>query len=91
MTRRFVAILDPPLMSKGQRLKVPLTAPVKEALDRFADARGMSHGAVLSRLAEWFAKEDPSLQYLVLGLCPPDCTAKFAAQLLRRRRKAGEQ
>ena len=77
-------------MAKIEVFKVPLTPATKDALDEFTDYQGMPQVTVLSRLCEWFAKEDLSLQHIVLGLCPPDCTAEVATLLLRRR-QAGEQ
>lgn len=77
-------------MAKIEVFKVPLTPATKAALDQFTDHQGMPQVTVLSRLAEWFAREESSLQYLVLGLCPPDCTTEVATLLLRRRQQAGE-
>jgi hypothetical protein len=77
-------------MAKIEVFKVPLPPATKAALDRFADHQGMPQVTVPSRLCEWFAGEDPSLQHIILGLCPPDCTAEVATLLLRRRRQAGE-
>src|SRR5688572_13954956 len=77
--RRYTQSLP---MPKVKVIKVPLTAPAKDALDKLTDEEGMTQLTVLNRLVEWFAKEDLSVQYMILGLCPPDCTAEVATLLL---------
>jgi hypothetical protein len=63
---------------------VELTPRAKEQIEQLSQQRGMTQYAMLSRLAEWFANEDATVQGAVLGQYPGDVAADIAKMLLRR-------
>ena len=61
-------------------VSVELTLPAKKALDGLSDTKGMTQWALLSRLAEWFAKQPGNIQSAAMSLDP--AASKAAAGLI---------
>jgi hypothetical protein len=60
-----------------------LSHSAKEKLERIATERGMTQFAMLSRLAEWFAEQDPKTQHVAL--------ARYPRQVMRELAKTVEE
>ena len=66
--------------------RLELTRPAKAALEAMAADRGMTQFAMLARLVEWFAKEEPLVQAVVLRHIPGEVDGELAKILLKRQK-----
>ena len=66
--------------------RLELTRPAKAKLEEMAAARGMTQFALLARLVEWFATEEPLVQAVVLRHIPGEVDVELAKILLKRRK-----
>ena len=65
-------------------VRVQLSALAKKKLDALCDRRGMTQIAVMSRVVDWFVKQDELIQTSVLSQLSPKSQAELARQLLER-------
>ena len=73
-------------MSATKRVvvRIQLDLEAKEALDGLCDRRGMTQIAVMSRLVDWFIKQDEIIQLAALGVLSPQVTGPLARKILER-------
>jgi hypothetical protein len=65
-------------------IRLQLDVSAKQALDALCGKRGMTQIAVLSRVVQWFAKQDEVLQASVLGLLSDEHLVVAAQRVLDR-------
>jgi hypothetical protein len=80
----MAAMPTPSQPTRAVVVHVELTPHAKEQIERLSQQRGMTQYAMLSRLAEWFANEDATVQGAVLGQYPRAVLADIAKMLVRR-------
>ena len=71
-------------MSRRFIMRIELTASAKQKLSALSDKHGMTQEAMMSRLVEWFAAQDPLIQGAVLGHYPQEIEADVAKLILKR-------
>jgi hypothetical protein len=77
--------MPPPHESNGTVfIRIELTPQAKALVEELSDRRGMTQFAILSRLIEWFSKQDATVRAAVLGHYPREVAADVAKMLLRR-------
>jgi hypothetical protein len=72
------------MKAKRSILRIQLDRSAKEGLDRVCDQRGMTQIALMSRLVNWFVRQDEVIQISVLGLLSPELGAPLARRLLEQ-------
>ena len=65
-------------------VRIELTPKAKDRLNDMSDRSGMTQVAMLSRLVEWFANQEPVIQSAVMGHFPPAAEVDIAKLLLKR-------
>ena len=53
-------------MATRNIMRIDLTAPAKQKVERLSDHYGMTQLTIMSRLVEWMAKQNPETQKAVL-------------------------
>jgi hypothetical protein len=76
-------------MSRRFIMRIELTASAKQKLSALSDKHGMTQVAMMSRLVEWFAAQEPLIQGAVLGHYPIEIEGDVARLILKR--MAGEK
>jgi hypothetical protein len=71
-------------------LRVQLDADAKTRLIELCERRGMTQIAVMSRLIEWFVRQDEVIQVSVLGLLSQEHCAPLAHRLLQQLSEPGQ-
>jgi hypothetical protein len=65
-------------------MRIELTASAKQKLSALSDKHGMTQVAMMSRLVEWFASQEPLIQGAVLGHYPLEIEGDIARLILKR-------
>lgn len=65
-------------------MRVQLDSATKTELDDLCDKRGMTQIAVMSRLVDWFVRQDALIQAAVLSSLSDESLSRLAKQLHRR-------
>jgi hypothetical protein len=65
-------------------MRIELTGPAKQKLATLSDRHGMTQVAMMSRLVEWFAKQEATIQAAVERHYPPEIEADVAKIILKR-------
>jgi DNA-binding TFAR19-related protein (PDSD5 family) len=65
-------------------LRIQLDPSAKQQLDRLAKTRGMTQISIMSRLVEWFVRQNEVIQLAVLGVVSEEFTGPLAKRLLER-------
>jgi hypothetical protein len=65
-------------------IRIELDSRAKSALDKICDHRGMTQVAVMSRLVQWFVRQDKTVQTTVIAAVTDSDNASLARQLLKR-------
>jgi hypothetical protein len=65
-------------------MRIELTGPAKNKLATLSDKHGMTQVAMMSRLVEWFSKQDELIQAAVMGHYPDQIAADVAKLILKR-------
>jgi hypothetical protein len=76
-------------MSKRNIMRVELNGPAKQNIAKIHDHHGMTQVAMMSRLVEWFSKQDLTMQSAILGRFPSELKTDIAKLLLERMAKRG--
>lgn len=71
-------------MSRRFIMRIELTGSAKQKLSAFSDKHGMTQVAMMSRLVEWFANQDPLIQGAVMGHYPTEIEADIARLIMKR-------
>ena len=71
-------------MAKRVVLRIQLDEGAKRALDALCAKRGMTQIAAMSRLVDWFTKQDEVIQMSVLGGLSPAAMRDLARLLLKK-------
>jgi hypothetical protein len=72
------------MKAKRSILRIQLDRAAKEGLERLCEQRGMTQIAVMSRLVDWFIKQDEIIQLAALGVLSPQVTGPLARKILER-------
>jgi hypothetical protein len=67
-------------------MRIELSGPAKQKIDRLSDHHGMTQLSIMSRMVEWFAAQSPGTQGAILSGRPGD----REPALMALRRMAGE-
>ena len=65
-------------------MRIELTSSSKQRLGKITDRHGITQVAMLSRLVEWFATVDPTLQGAILDQFPESISADIARLVLEK-------
>lgn len=65
-------------------VRIELTAPAKKALESLTEKAGMTQVAMLSRLVEWMAKQDSTIQASVLGQYASESSTDTARLIIKK-------
>jgi len=65
-------------------MRIELTASAKQKLSALSDKHGMTQVAMMSRVVEWFAAQEPLIQGAVLGHYPIEIEGDVARLILKR-------
>jgi hypothetical protein len=65
-------------------VRIELTPKAKDGLNETSDTFGMTQVAMLSRLVEWFANQEPIVQSGIMGHYPPEIEVDVAKLILKR-------
>lgn len=76
-------------MNKRAIVRIQLDLAAKRELDKLCDRRGMTQIAVMSRMVQWFVKQDEFVQTAVLGGLS-DATLQQLARNLMEQIAAGK-
>ncbi|HEY7089769.1 MAG TPA: hypothetical protein VH518_16850 [Tepidisphaeraceae bacterium] len=71
-------------MSKRHIMRIELTGPAKNKLSSLSDRHGMTQVAMMSRLVEWFSRQDDAIQAATIGRYPPEIEGDIAKLILKR-------
>lgn len=71
-------------------LRIQLDSTKKGELDQLCEKRGMTQIAVMSRLVDWFIKQDDMIQTAVMSSLTEESLSRLARQLLRRMEGPGK-
>jgi len=71
-------------MSRRFIMRIELTASAKQKLSALSDKHGMTQVAMMSRVVEWFAAQEPLIQGAVLGHYPIEIEGDVARLILKR-------
>jgi len=72
------------MIAKRAVLRIQLDPSAKQHLDRLAKTRGMTQISIMSRLVEWFVKQNEVIQLAALGVVSEEFTGPLARRLLER-------
>jgi hypothetical protein len=65
-------------------VRIELTAPAKNSLEKLTDKHGMTQVAMLSRLVEWLANQTPAVQASVLAQFSAETQAETAKLIVKQ-------
>jgi len=65
-------------------LRIQLDPAAKQHLDHLAKTRGMTQISIMSRLVEWFVRQNEVIQLAVLGVVSEEFTGPLAKRMLER-------
>jgi hypothetical protein len=65
-------------------MRVELTGPAKDNVAKLSGDHGMTQVAMMSRVVEWFAKQDELIQSAVLGRFPSEVRPDVVRLVLKR-------
>jgi len=71
-------------MAERQVIRIAITERAKASVERACRDLGMSQQELTSRVFEWFADQDRSVQLAALGLLPEELEAAGAAIYMER-------
>lgn len=71
-------------------MRIQLDSATKADLDELCDKRGMTQIAVMSRLVDWFIRQDDLIQVAVLSALTDESLARLARQLHKRFQSKGK-
>lgn len=74
-------------MQTGKLIKIRVGDKAKQIITETADALDMKEIGVASRIYEWFARQDATMQRHVLQLLPPGMDADILRLALERAEK----
>ena len=80
-------------MSLRRQFRMSTTPRAKQMVEQIAARRGMTEQAVISRLVEWFARQDEMLQLGIIGQWPDahdEALARLAIKSLVRKKPKGK-
>lgn len=77
-------------MSARKIMRIELRNESKQHLMQVTARHGMTQVAALSRVVEWFAGQQPSLQAAILGQYPEALSKEIAALILQNLASGGE-
>ena len=72
------------MKAKRSILRIQLDRGGKEDLARICEQRGMTQISLMSRLVQWFVRQDEAIQLLVLGLLSRELAGPLARRLLEQ-------
>ncbi|CAN5559542.1 hypothetical protein BH09PLA1_BH09PLA1_00620 [soil metagenome] len=70
--------------AKRAILRIQLDRAGKQGLERLCKQRGMTQIAVMSKLVNWFVRQDEVIQVSVLGLVSQDLAGPLARKMLEQ-------
>jgi hypothetical protein len=59
-------------------VRLEITPDAKQQVEKACDALGMKQVALLSRVMEWFARQDATTQRMIVGHIPPELGKSLA-------------
>ena len=65
-------------------VRIELTAPAKNAVEKLTDKHGMTQVAMLSRLVEWLANQNPAVQSAVLAQYSAETQAETTKMIIKQ-------
>jgi predicted transcriptional regulator len=65
-------------------MRIQLDSATKDELDELCEKRGMTQVAVMSRLVNWFIKQDDLIKTAVLASLSEESLSRLAKQLHKR-------
>jgi hypothetical protein len=72
------------MATKHAKVVVPLDRQSKTRLEKLCGKCGMTQIAMMSRIVNWFVRQDDTVQTMVLGSLSPESMAPLARKLLQR-------
>jgi len=72
------------MAGKRSVMRIQLETDAKIELDKVCDRRGMTQITVISRLVEWFVRQDDAIQTAVMATLSDTAMSQLAKQLLKR-------
>jgi hypothetical protein len=70
-------------------MRIQLDSTIKNELDDLCEHRGMTQIAVMSRLVDWFTKQDELIQTAILSALSEESLSQLAKQLRNHLEKKG--
>jgi len=72
------------MASKELIMRVQLDSVAKERLDQICTKRGMTQIALMSRLVNWFSRQDDLIQTIVVGSLSKESLAALTKSFLKK-------
>ena len=77
--------------AKRAILRIQLDLAAKQHLDRLSKTLGMTQISIMSRLVEWFVRQNQLVQLCAMGALSSDLSAPLAKDLLEQMQRAEQQ
>jgi hypothetical protein len=71
-------------MSRRFIMRIELSASAKQKIAMLSERHGMTQVTMMSRMVEWFAEQDQTIQAVVLGCYPGEIESDVAKLILKR-------
>jgi hypothetical protein len=72
------------MASKRAIMRIQLETGAKTALERVSSRRGMTQIAMMTRLVQWFVRQDEVIQTAVMNSLSDEAIASLSRTLLKR-------
>jgi hypothetical protein len=72
------------MADKRSIMRIQIDASAKDELDGICSKRGMTQIAMMSRLVDWFIRQDDIIQSAVLSTLSDQALANLSKQLLKK-------
>ncbi len=74
----------PPMATAYKTIKINVTPPAKEVVEKIAGAHGMTEISIASRIYQWFGEQPDVIQKTILGMLPKEYAADIATMVLKK-------